>query len=70
MLIECKTAMTEKSSFSIKKDWLEKSKQEAFSSHCDYTALAFNFGPDTKNYYVISELLMKTLVEYLRSEQK
>ena len=31
LLIECKTCMTDKSSFSIKQDWILKNKDEAFS---------------------------------------
>ena len=62
-LIECKTCTTEKKSFSIKKEWLEKNKEEAFEMGKSYSALAFNFGPDTENYYVIDERLFKKLLE-------
>lgn len=65
MLIECKTSVTEKSSISIKKEWLEKLAEEAFAVRCQHTALAFNFGPLQKNYYIISEQLMKLLIETL-----
>ena len=70
LLIECKTSMSEKSSVSIKKEWLEKNEKEKFQSHLDNSCLCFNFGPDTKNYYVISEKLMKFLVEKLKEENK
>ena len=63
MLIECKTCMENKKSFSIKKEWLEKNKEEAFEMGKSYSALAFNFGPDTENYYVIDERLFKKLLE-------
>ena len=65
-LIECKTCMEDKQSFSIKKEWLEKNKEEAFAVGKDYSALAFNFGPNSKNYYVIDEKLFKLLNNYLR----
>ena len=53
-LIECKTCTTEKKSFSIKKEWLEKNREETFAMNKDYSALAFDFG-DGKNYYIVDE---------------
>ena len=67
-LIECKTCVEDKKSFSIKQDWLEKNKEEAFEMGKDYSALAFNFGPSSENYYVIDEKLFKILKEVLESE--
>lgn len=67
--IECKTCMTEKNSFSIKKDWIEKHKQEAWDNRLSNTALAISFSPDgNENYYLINEKLMKFLVEKLIEE--
>lgn len=63
-LIEAKTVTTYKDSFSIKKAWLIKNKEEAFAMNKPYSALAFNFGPDEKNYYIIDEKLFKELVKY------
>lgn len=64
--IECKTSMSEKSSFSIKKDWIDKHKKEALSNRLYNTALAISFDPSGKeNYFVIDEKLMKFLVEKL-----
>ena len=68
--IECKTVTTEKKSFSIKKEWLKKNKEEAFEMGKSYSVLAFNFGPDSENYYVIDEKLFKELIEYLEKENK
>ena len=56
--IECKTATTEKQSMSIKKEWIDKLKEEAFASNKPNWALAFNFGDplrNTENFYIISE---------------
>lgn len=64
-LIEAKTCTSEKQSFSIKKEWLEKNKEEAFAMRKDYNALAFNFG-DNKNYYIVDE---KTFKEILRWQE-
>ena len=68
-LIECKTVMSDKDSISIKKDWLIKNKEEAFTQRKPNRALAFNFGPNQPNYYVIDEKLMKYLVESLEKEE-
>lgn len=65
LLVECKTCETEKKSFSVKKDWLEKNLKEANEMNLYNSALCFNFGPNTENYYVISEKIMKFLVEKL-----
>lgn len=67
-LIECKTCVEDKKSFSIKKDWLEKNKEEAFEMGKAYSALAFNFGPSSENYYVIDERLFKILKEAVDNE--
>ena len=71
MSIECKTSMSEKSSFSIKKDWIDKHKEEAKSNHLYNTAIAISFDPSGKeNYFVIDEKLMKFLVEKLEEENE
>ncbi len=61
-LIEAKTCTKEKQSFSIKHEWLIKNKEEAFDMGKEYNALAFNFGPDMQNYYVIDEYTFKELI--------
>lgn len=66
-LIECKTCEKEKASFSIKKEWLIKNREEAFAMGKSYSALAFDYG-DAKRYYVIDEKLFKQLVDYLSEE--
>ena len=68
-LIECKTCVEDKKSFSIKQDWLEKNKEEAFEMGKDYSALAFNFGPSSENYYVIDERLFKILKEAVENDK-
>ena len=66
-LIECKTCTTEKKSFSIKKEWLEKNKEEAFAMNKDYSALAFDFG-DGNNYYIVDEKTFIRMKEALDNE--
>lgn len=71
MLVECKTCMSPKNSFSIKKEWIEKNKQELFQNRLNYHCIAFNFDyQDKKDYYVIDDLLMSILLEKLREEQE
>ena len=65
LLIECKTSMFEKSSVSIKKEWIDKNIKESKDMRLNNSCICFNFGPTKDNYYVISEKLMKYLTEYL-----
>lgn len=59
-LIECKTKTELAKSVSIKKEWLEKTQEEMFSvPGITRWALAFNFGPDEPNYYIIDERTFK-----------
>ena len=69
LCIECKTCMKPSKSFSIKKEWLEKNKQEAFIHRFDNHCIAFNFDyEDKKDYYVIDDKLMSFLVYCLEKE--
>jgi len=63
-LIECKTCTKEQKSFAIKKEWLEKNREEAFAMGKQYSALAFDFGSGT-NYYVVTERMFKEWLEGL-----
>ena len=67
-LVECKTCVEDKKSFSIKKEWIEKNKEEAFAMRKPYSTIAFNFGPNSENYYVIDERLFKILKDVLEGE--
>ena len=69
--IECKTCMSEKDSFSIKKDWIEKHRQESWANRLANSVIAFNFNyQDSHDFYVIDDSLMKFLVEKLIEEYK
>ena len=70
MLVECKTCVSDKDSFSIKKEWISKNKEEAFTQRMSNHCIAFNFGPKQPNYFVIDEKLMKLLTEKLEEENK
>lgn len=61
-LIEAKTCMEPKQSFSIKKNWLEKNEAEAFAMRKPYHALVFDYG-DGVQHYVIDQKLFDILLE-------
>lgn len=67
-LIECKTATSEKQSFSIKREWLKKNREEAFSMGKDYNALVFDFGDNGERYYIVDEKTFKLMKERLDEE--
>lgn len=53
-LFEAKTKTAPSDSFSIKKSWIEKNKEEAFAMHKDYSALVVDFG-DGEQFYILDE---------------
>ena len=61
-LFEAKTKMEESQSFTIKRAWIEKNKEEAFAMGKDYNALVIDFG-DGKQFYLLDE---KTFLEMKR----
>ena len=63
--------MTEKQSMSIKRDWIDKIKEEAFAMGKPYWALVFSFGglDNPENFYIINESLFKLLQTYLEEEE-
>ncbi len=64
-LLEAKTKMTPSKSITIQKEWLEKNNQEALFMGKSHSSLAFNFGPNEKNYYIIDEELFDFLVRHI-----
>lgn len=70
MLLECKTVTKDQSSVSIKKEWLEKTKQEAFVMRKDYYALAIQFGPNQENYYIVPQFIIEEFIEQKRLENE
>lgn len=70
-LIEAKTQIEEKKQITIKKDWLDKNKEEAFAMGKQFSALAFNFGGynNRNNYYIIDESTMKILVSLMEEKE-
>lgn len=66
VLIEAKTKVSPSSSISVKKEWLEKNEKEALFIGKPYNALAFNFGPDEDNYYIINEEMFGILLNAIK----
>lgn len=66
--IEAKTPTKEQTSFSIKREWVHKMKEQAFEQGKYHSALAFRFDPDGEDYFVINSRLMKELVDHLEKE--
>ena len=63
VLLECKTKTKASESMTIHKEWLEKNEKEALFMGKPYSALAFNFGPSEKNYYIIDEYMFEILMK-------
>lgn len=68
-LLEAKTVMKEQKTFTIKKEWLEKNKEEAFAIGKEYNALVFDFGDNGKRYYVIDEKIFLLVKEALENDK-
>lgn len=71
-LIECKTCMKDQKSFTLQKEWFDKNLEESIYMKKNHTAVVVNFGPNSKNYYILDEstfLIMKDLLNrYERGE--
>lgn len=68
VFIEAKTPTKDKSTFSVKKEWLEKAKEQAFEQNKTSYALAFRFGPKEPDFFVIDAKLFKELINHLEEE--
>ena len=66
-LLECKTCTEPRKSFTLKKEWFDKNKEEAFAMRKDYSAVVFDFG-DGEDFYVIDQRLFQKLQNYLRED--
>lgn len=66
--IECKTKTTHAESISIKKEWIDKQKQESTFMGKPYWSISFSFGPDEDNYYIVDKYLFQELLDYLQQK--
>jgi len=70
-LFECKTSMTEKESFTVKREWLTKIQKERFEDRKQFAFLIQNFGGkgDKDNYVVMRIEDFKELYDsYVKEE--
>lgn len=67
--IEAKTTTKEQTSFSIKREWMDKMREQAFEQGKYHCALAFRFAPDGNDYFVINSRLMQELVKYIEHSE-
>lgn len=65
-LIEAKTCMEPKKSFSIKKEWLTKMKDEQYANNKMYSSLCFDFGDNSGRYYIIDENLFQCVIDIMK----
>lgn len=61
-LVECKTVTKPQTSFAIKKEWLDKAKEQAFEQGKYNYALAFRFEPQGKDFIVLPIDTFKDLI--------
>ena len=66
--LECKTHTEFREQFTIKHDWIEKNREEAFQMGKRHSALVLDFG-DGENHYLVSERDFKVLLEKLREDE-
>ncbi len=62
-LLECKTVTSPRNSFSVKKEWIEKNREEAFQMGKHHSAVVIQFEPDGENFYLIDSREFKRLLE-------
>ena len=65
-LIECKTVTKSQTSFSVKKEWLDKIEEQRFECGKLYGALAFRFNPTGDDYIVLKDTDFQVLLQYLK----
>ena len=68
-LLEAKTVTKEKKTFTLRKDWLDKNREEAFAMGKEYNALVFDFGDEGSRYYVIDEKTFLQVKESLENDK-
>ena len=69
-LIECKTCTKDQESFTIHKKWFEKNIEESIFMKKDYNAVVVNFGPNSKNYYIVDEATFLEMKEALEKSNE
>ena len=60
LFIEAKTRVQPATQITVKKEWLEKAKEQSYSTHKPDYALAISFG-EAKDYYVVEDNFFEDL---------
>jgi hypothetical protein len=60
LFVEAKTKMEESKSITVKREWLEKAREQALSMRKEDYTVAISFGGN-KDYYIIEDDLMEDL---------
>lgn len=65
--IEAKTPTKEQTSFTIKKEWITKMREQAYEQGKECSVLAFRFNPNGNDFYILSE---RQFLDYLRYKEE
>lgn len=63
LLVECKTQVKKAESYKIEKKIIDKVSEEAFGSNINNYAVAFNFGDNENNYFIVNQKFFKELFQ-------
>lgn len=66
-LLECKTVTKPQNSITVRKEWIRKNEEEAFSMNKEHSAVVINFG-DKDDYYIINQQEFQRFIELLGKE--
>ena len=64
-LLECKTHTEFRENFTVKHEWIDKNREEAFQMGKRYSAIVLDWG-DGEQHYLIDQRLFLELLEHLR----
>ena len=67
ILFECKTCTKEQKTFTIKREWIDKNREEAFAMGKSYSVLVIDFG-DGEQHYLISEKMFKAWLDSVENQ--
>ena len=68
-LLECKTVTKARGQITVKQEWIDKNREEAFQMGKHHSAVVIQFEPDGENHYIISERDFKMLMEYMKGDE-
>lgn len=69
ILVEAKTVTKPQKSITVRKEWITKNQEEAFSRRKHLAVVAFDFGDDDR-YYILSEADFKRLYQFWKGNSE